>query len=101
MLKQADAFLLTSRDESYSLVVGESLIVGTPVIATDCAGVSEWLEEGKYGMQLQNSTDAIFAGMKAVLDNPQMLAEYRKRIPQKQKTLSFESSIAEFEKILA
>ena len=99
-LKQADVFLLSSRDESFSLVIGESLIVGTPVIATDCSGVSEWLESGKYGMIVDNSVDGIYQGVAAILRNPELINQYRTRIPEAQAKISFEQALTDFEKIL-
>ena len=99
-LKHASVFLLSSRDEAYPLVVGESLIVGTPVIATDCSGVREWLKDGEYGMVLDNSTDGIYEGMVQSLCNPDILALYRSRIPEVQKSISFERGLEDFEAIL-
>lgn len=99
-VKNADAFLLSSRDEAFPLVVGESLIVGTPVIATDCCGVREWLHNGTYGMVLENSSEGIYTGLSAVLAHPELLLQYRNRIPEAQKEISFEKGLAEFESIL-
>lgn len=99
-LRQADGFLLTSRDEAFSLVVGESLIAGTPVIATDCCGVGEWLEDGTYGLIVENSTEGIYAGMRRALREPDLLAQYRRRIPEAQKKISFDAMLKDFEGIL-
>ena len=99
-LKQADMFLLSSRDEAFSLVVGESLIVGTPVIATDCSGVDEWLDGGKYGMIIENSNEGIYQGLSYVLKNPENLERYRKAIPEAQAKISFEKALTDFENIL-
>ncbi len=99
-LKQTDLFLLTSRDEAYPLVVGESLIVGTPVVATDCSGVGEWLDRGKYGMIVENSTDGIYQGLSDILSHPELLAQYRKAIPEVQEKISFEQALFDFEQIL-
>ena len=99
-LKNASAFLLTSRDESFSLAVGESLIVGTPVIATDCCGVREWLGDNLYGLVVENSENGIFDGIKAVLDCPQILDNYKMRIPERTKELDFGATLDKFEKIL-
>ena len=64
----ADWYLCTSLDEAYPLSVGESLILGTPVMGTDCSGVREWLGDDEYGMVLANSTDGIYRGMRAALE---------------------------------
>ena len=100
MLRQADVFVLSSRDEAFSLVVGESLIAGTPVVATDCCGVREWLEDDKYGMIVQNSIDGIYAGLSAILQNPEILSRYRAKIPEAQKRLSFQKALSDFEEVL-
>ena len=99
-LRQADVFLLTSRDEAFPLVVGESLIVGTPVIATNCCGVSEWLEGGSYGLIVDNSMAGIYEGMHRALSDPELLIHYHKRIPEAQKKISFETMLKDFEVIL-
>lgn len=99
-IKRADAFILSSRDESFSLVVGESLILGTPVIATDCCGVSEWLESGKYGLIINNSIQGILCGIESVLCNPKMLEECRMKIRGIQNKISFEKAISDFEELL-
>lgn len=98
-VKNADVFLLTSRDEAFPLVVGESLIIGTPVIATDCAGISEWLADGEYGLILKNSTEGIVNGMSKVLEDRSVLEKYRLKIPEAQRRISFEKSLVEFEEL--
>jgi len=98
-IKSADIFLLTSRDESFSLVLGESMIIGTPVVATDCTGVSEWLDNGKFGMILENSVEGIFNGLNEIVKHPETINQYRQRIPEKQKMISFENSLREIEGI--
>lgn len=99
-IKTADAFLLTSRDEAFPLVVGESLVIGTPVIATNCSGVSEWLEQGKYGVIIDNSTEGIIDGMRRVLINPGILEDYRKKILHEMKNMNFEEQLKCFEDLL-
>lgn len=99
-LRNADAFILSSRDEAFPLVVGECLIVGTPVIATDCSGVREWLDDGKYGMILDNSVEGILEGLYKTLNDPDILEEYRSRIPDAQKKISFEEGLRAFEEVL-
>lgn len=99
-LKNASVFLLSSRDEAFPLVVGESLVVGTPVIATDCSGVREWLGNGRYGMVLDNSTNGIYDGLVQVLTNPKILDEYRRVIPEAQSQISFEQGMKNFEEVM-
>lgn len=49
-MKHADGFLISSNEESFSVVLVEALACGVPVISTNCPfGPPEILENGKYG----------------------------------------------------
>lgn len=99
-IKNADVFVLPSRDEAFSLVVGESLIIGTPVVATDCCGVSEWLEDGKYGMIVENSISGIRGGITKCIQKPELLEEYRKMMYKIRERVSFKKALEDFEELL-
>lgn len=64
----ADWYLCTSLDEAYPLSVGEALLLGRPVMGTNCSGVREWLGDNEYGMVLENSTEGIYRGMKTAVE---------------------------------
>ncbi len=50
-IKAADAFVVSSQSESFSIVLVEALAAGTPVVSTDCPlGPPEILQHGKYGL---------------------------------------------------
>lgn len=70
-IKNADFFICSSTDEAYSLAVGESMVLGTPVLAADCSGTREWLGDSIYGVLVENSTDALYKGMEMILSNPE------------------------------
>jgi len=50
LLRAADASLLSSDWESFSLVAAESLAVGTPVIASAAGGIAEVVEHERNGL---------------------------------------------------
>jgi glycosyltransferase involved in cell wall biosynthesis len=68
--------LCVSERESFSLTLLESMALHTPVITTDCGGPREIVDEGKYGLLVENSGEGVYVGMKAVLDNPALAADY-------------------------
>lgn len=62
-LKNADAFVVSSNMESFSIVLIESLAANVPVISTNCPyGPPELLQNGKYGTLVE-------------VNNPQALAD--------------------------
>lgn len=69
ILKQADLFLLSSRDESFSLVTAEAMVLGIPVMSTRCVGPVELLKNGEAGMLVDNTSDGIKNGLRELLVN--------------------------------
>ena len=78
-IKEADLLICASYYEGYNLTVAEALILGTPVLSTDCTGPKEILGYGKYGMIVENSTEGLFEGLKKIVENPELLLEYKKK----------------------
>ncbi len=78
-IKQSNVFIAPSRTEGYSTVVVESIIIGTPVIVTDCSGMDEILNGGNYGDIVENSTRAI----EEALFNLSQSEEYLKSLVEK------------------
>lgn len=76
IIKQADAFILSSRYEGYGLVIAEAMYLGIPVIATNCEGAKDILKNGKYGMVVENSTEGIYNALNSIMDNPSTLHKY-------------------------
>lgn len=50
ILAQADLLLLTSLNESFSLVALETMACGVPVVSTDVGGIPEVVAHGETGM---------------------------------------------------
>lgn len=67
-LKACDLMVLPSRMEGMGIVIWESLVCGTPVIATDSGGPREALNEGRWGAVVENTTDGIRRGIMEFLE---------------------------------
>lgn len=67
-IRQADAFLLSSRCEGFGNVIVEALGCGTPVISSRCEhGPAEILDEGRLGLLVEpRSPSALAAAMDQV-----------------------------------
>lgn len=76
----ADLFVCSSRREGFSTAVTEALILGIPVVSTECSGAKEMLgENDEYGIVVENSEEGIYEGLKKMLSDPDLLKHYKKQ----------------------
>ena len=73
-IKAADAFVVSSQSESFSIVLVEALAAGTPVVSTNCPlGPPEILQQGKYGLICTvNDPVSLASALQKVLDGHAM-----------------------------
>lgn len=99
-IKEADLLVCSSYYEGYNLTVAEALILGTPVISTDCTGPGEILDGGRYGMIVENSEEGLYRGLKAFCSDPDLLETYRNKAKERQDFFSEERIFQQIETIL-
>ena len=99
-IKAADLIICSSIHESYCLVVAESLVIGTPVISTMCTGPIELLDEGRYGMLVENSEKGIYEGLKELITHPEKLQHYQKQAVLRRDFFDVHTCVKEWEKLL-
>ena len=78
-VKNADLFALFSYYEGIPYTVYESLIVGTPVIATKTSGVKEQVVPGT-GWLVDNDKQSIYQGLKYILDNKELIEQTKEKL---------------------
>ena len=83
IMKQADLLVCASYSEGYNLAIAEALILGIPVLSTDCAGPREILDNGKYGMIVENSEEGLYDGLKLLYNSPELLKQYKEKAEQR------------------
>ena len=77
---KCDLFVCASHAEGFSTAATEALIVGTPVCTVEVSGMKEMLgQNNEYGIVTENNEDALYLGMKKLLDDPDLLEYYRKQ----------------------
>lgn len=74
-LVQGDLFVCSS----YSSSVVNALILGLPVIATETPELNELLKDGECGYMVKNNETALYEGLKKLLDNSDLLQQYRQK----------------------
>lgn len=99
-IKNCDLYVCSSRREGFSTAVTEALIVGTPVVSTNCSGARELLgEHNEYGIVVENSEDGIYTGMKRMLTEPKLMEQYREKAVIRGEKFSREETVAAVEKM--
>lgn len=69
MTQKMDLFVCSSRAEGYSLVIAEAMTLGLPVVSTNCAGPNELLDNGKYGLLVDNNENSLYQGISTVIND--------------------------------
>lgn len=97
---RCDLYVCSSHREGFSTAVTEALIVGTPVVSTDCSGAKELLgEKDEYGLVVENSEEGIYQGMKRMLSDPTLLAHYREKAKERGNFFSREQTVQAVEEL--
>lgn len=100
-ISRSDLFVCSSRREGFSTAVTEALILGVPVVSTDCSGAKELLgENNEYGIVVENSEEGIYRGMKEMLSDPAKLAHYKKQAKLRGGFFSREETVQAVEEML-
>lgn len=98
-LSQSDIFVSSSRYEGFSLAIAEAMIAGLPIVATNCAGPNELLDNGNYGMLVDCSVSGLKNGLKKIILNKELRSQYQKKSVIRERLFSIEESLLQTERI--
>ena len=79
-LKKADCFLLPSRHEGKPMVVTESFIMGVVPVVTEYTSAHEQIRNGVDGLVFENNDEALYKGLKKLIEKPDILDTLRTNI---------------------
>jgi len=100
-VSNCDLFVCASRSEGFSTAATEALIVGTPVCTVEVSGMKEMLgENNEYGIVTGNDEEALYQGIKQLLDDRELLQHYKKQAETRGKTFSTDNTVAAVEDML-
>lgn len=97
---QGDLFVCSSRSEGYSTAVTEALILGLPIITTNCSGMAELLKNGESGIITENDDEAFYEGLKRLLTDASLLEHYRGKAVERGKDFNIETLMKPIEALL-
>ena len=92
-MKNADLFVCSSITEGFSTAVSEAVILGIPVLTTNCTGMREIFGGSGCGKIVDNSQEGLFNGLKELMDSPNMLKNMKKASIQRSNDFSMTKSI--------
>lgn len=99
-MANADVFVCSSNAEGYSTVVTEAIILQLPVITVKVAGAEEPKECLRYNILCENSEEELYEKMKYVLENPELISEFKAELHEKIGYFSMEKQVKKIEKML-
>lgn len=79
-IEKSDLFVLTSAYEGYPMVVGESLILETPVLSTNYSAVNEQIKNNHNGIITGMEVEDLYSALKDILVNPSKLERLKRNI---------------------
>lgn len=101
LMHDADLFVCSSRSEGYSTAVTEALILGLPVITTECSGMRELLGDCEYGLITDNDEESLFNGLCELLTQPELLHHYRSKAKERGQDFKIDKLMRPIESLLA
>lgn len=99
-MSHCDILICSSRAEGYSLVIAEAMTLGLAIVTTKCSGPCELVDNGKYGVLVENSTKGILNGLEYLIKNEEDLIMYKKLAKKRSCIFNLERNISELEKII-
>ena len=97
----SDLFVCASFAEGFSTAVTESLILGTPVCTVEVSGMKELLgDSNEYGLVTANTEEALYKGIKKLMDNKDLLGYYAEKAKERGKTFETGKTVKAVEDML-
>lgn len=75
-IREADLLICSSEFEGFSTFVTEGVILGKPIVTTDCGGMQEILGESEYGIITERNDDGLYEGIKKMLCDEKLRQHY-------------------------
>lgn len=79
IVAMADAKILPSISEAMPTVICEALVLGVPVLGSDCPGCKDILNDGEYGVVFKRDKNDLAKKMKDFIQSPDLVEGWRKR----------------------
>lgn len=100
-VSKCDLFVCASHAEGFSTATTEALIVGTPVCTVNVSGMQEMLgKDNEFGVIVENDEEALYRGIKTLLDDSSLLKHYKEMAIQRGKEFSTSKTVNAVQEML-
>jgi len=89
-MKAANLFGFASITETQGLATLEAMAAGLPVVAVDASGTRDILKHGQQGYLVENNAEALAAGVKKLLSNPDRMQKFAEAAYKKAQSFNIE-----------
>lgn len=99
-IRCADLLACSSNYEGFSTFITEGLILGKPIVTTECSGMRELLGDSEFGLITQNNDEAFYEGMKQMLSSSALRAQYAEKAAARGQRFSTHALVRDTEQYL-
>ena len=89
-MKAANLFGFASITETQGLATLEAMAAGLPVVAVDASGTRDILKNRQQGYLVENNAEALAAGIKKLLSNPERMQKFAEASLKKAQSFNIE-----------
>lgn len=93
LMSKMDLFVCSSRAEGYSLVIAEAMILGLPVVSTNCAGPNELLDHVKYGLLVDNDAACLCEGISTIINDSRLREDLKQKSKERSHTFGVKETL--------
>ncbi len=93
-LLACDFYVCSSYAEGYNTAITEALVLGKPVVSTNCSGVSDQLGDSEYGIITKNNEDSLYEGVKRMLDSS-VRNDYKAQVEKRKSHFNLDKQMKE------
>ena len=93
IISKCNLFVCSSFSEGFSTATLEAMIVGTAVCTVEVPGMREMLGNSEYGLIVRNSEEALYEGIKKLIDDKTLCEQYAEKARERARHFSTESTV--------
>lgn len=83
-MKACDIYIQPSRHEGYCITLAEAKLFAHPIVTTDFTGAAEQIENEKTGLIVKGESEALYRGIKQLLDDSYLYEQISRNLAQVQ-----------------